>query len=64
MEQYNFNQAIPENTANTNAFGINNEEISTLYEELKSIILPEIQENEKLMASSYESMVNDQTPLI
>ena len=65
MEQYTFNQTIQEGTTGaTNAFGINDEEITSLYEELRSAIIPEIQENEKLMAQSYESMVSDQTPLV
>lgn len=47
-----------------NAFNMSSEEISDLQRELEEEIMPEIEENEKLMAQSYESMLNDMTPLI
>jgi len=53
-----------EETQNQNAFNLDEKEISSIYQSLNETIIPEIQENEKIMAQSYESMVNDRTPLI
>ena len=53
-----------EETQHQNAFNLDEKEISSIYQSLNETIIPEIQENEKIMAQSYESMVNDRTPLI
>jgi hypothetical protein len=64
MRQYDFEYKSYDEGSGVNAFGMNTEEIASLYDELANSILPEIQENEKLMALSYESMMSDKTPLI
>lgn len=64
MQQYDFECKSYNGETDVNAFGIKADDIASLYDELANSILPEIQENEKLMALSYESMMSDKTPLI